>query len=280
LGCGTQPNLGVFELLEKLTKAAVVLLAVSYALGLLVTNQALIELGVSDYSSVRPKYILTGLWSLLLIVTMSLPILLPLLYDERSQPVKKRLNLALKNLVVTILFVFVTDIATFKFLGFNLRFQQLNILKIFTLIGAVWIAIVFVLNAGLMMRRSNKKINRVAAIAILVMLFLGLDMVGVTSLIADNFYRFMPEASGGGEAVFGYLILKKDGGEDFWKEAGIAQDADITSTPRSRFIRLLYQDEHVMVIQVHGKLELKRLTLNKSLVDAFVTDTIIDRTGH
>ena len=263
---------GLFALLEKLTKVAVVLLAVSYALGLLVTNQALIGLGVSDYSSVRPKYVLTGLWSLLLIVSVALPILLPLLYNDASKSKTWRVKRAATNFIVALFAVITVDIATFSFLGFHLDFAPRIILSdIGLFILVVWSALAFTLYGALLLRFSSA-INQTVAGLMLIVFFLCFNTVGTTHLIAKAFYRHIPEASGGGERVYGSLILKKDGGEDFWKEAGIAPDADLTSTARSRFVSLLYQDEHLMVIQVLGKGVLKRLTLNRTLVDAFVTE--------
>jgi hypothetical protein len=56
-----------FEIAEKITKAAALVLAVSYSLGVLISNQYLMALGASDFASVRPKYVITGLWTILLV---------------------------------------------------------------------------------------------------------------------------------------------------------------------------------------------------------------------
>src|SRR5579864_7236998 len=83
-----KPVVGIFDLAEKVTKAAALVLAVSYGLGLVISNQYLAPLGISDFSSLKPKYILTGLWTLLLLTIASLPITFRLGADPGSRAKK------------------------------------------------------------------------------------------------------------------------------------------------------------------------------------------------
>ncbi len=266
---------GVFELLEKSTKGAVVLLAVAYALGLLVTNQALIGLGVSDYSSVRPKFVLTGLWSLMLIVSAALPMVLPLRSLINFEPKTERTKEPVNGLTI-LLCVLAGNIVIFGLLGFHWPDAGiLSLVEVGLFFIVVWLGLVTLYYAVLALRLGFK-INRVLIIETLLMLFFFMSIVFATRIIADMVYPHIPEASGGGAPVFGSLILHKDGGEEFWKEAGIGQNDKITTNPRSRLVRLLYQDEHIMIVQVFGNPNLKRMTLNKSLVDAFVLDVTFD----
>jgi hypothetical protein len=69
--------------LAAITKVSVIAVAFLYGLGLLVTNEYLITIGVSDFTSVRPKYIVTGVWVLSIVAATFIPILFPLLARER-----------------------------------------------------------------------------------------------------------------------------------------------------------------------------------------------------
>ena len=53
-------KLSGFEILERSAKIVLASLAVLYCAGILVTNAALTSLGITDFSSLRVKYISTG----------------------------------------------------------------------------------------------------------------------------------------------------------------------------------------------------------------------------
>src|SRR5436305_933385 len=105
-----------FEMAEKISKAAALLVAVSYGLGVLISNEYLIALGVSDFASLRPKYIITGLWTIVLIVLAALPILLPMAAIT-SFPKRKKLALSTTYFVIAVAFLVGIEPILFHWLG-------------------------------------------------------------------------------------------------------------------------------------------------------------------
>ena len=55
------------------------MVAVLYVIGLLVSNEYLMYWGISDFSSFRPKCVLTGTWTVILLTGFLLPVIAPFL---------------------------------------------------------------------------------------------------------------------------------------------------------------------------------------------------------
>jgi hypothetical protein len=153
-----------------------------------------------------------------------------------------------------------------------------------TLLLLVWVNIGIV---TIMLRRVRTiRASKLAAtLYAMIALWICLGLASITHMIATNIYGHIPSASGGGEPVTGRLILNKDG-EAFWLDTRIEgtqksselafRAKDPTITARSRVVRLYYEDEHIMVVEVDnshgGERETVTMILSKSLVDAFITD--------
>lgn len=73
------PRAGVVESLERLAKAAAVLLGVLYVLGLLISNAQLLRVGISDFSLLQAKSIATGLLFVLYLGCLALLLVPPTL---------------------------------------------------------------------------------------------------------------------------------------------------------------------------------------------------------
>jgi hypothetical protein len=273
------------KVLELVTKSSVVVLALLYGLGLLVSNIYLISVGVSDFSSVKPKYILTGAWGLLFIVVGSLPVTTPAL-----------LRFKIKSSTLEFLLKTVTGAALSAALMIAayvlLSSAPPDLSMLFPAIRLVLYSSFMVhIGRALVKRVIEARAARVTFTYIQIAVVLCLGTVSVADQIAHSLYGRIPEALGGGQPIAGRIILNKEGVE-FWKEAGIEKSDPariweiFDDTPRSRSARILYQDEHVMVIEVNETApdltipdpiikratSIKTMILSKSLVDAVITD--------
>src|SRR6266404_1790690 len=94
-----------FETAEKLAKSIIALVALMYGLGLFVTNRHLLSLGISDFSALRPKYVLTGAWILPLLLLSSLPAIFPFLTWRRLSRMQPRPRPSRFLVAVTISFL-------------------------------------------------------------------------------------------------------------------------------------------------------------------------------
>ncbi|HEY1939957.1 MAG TPA: hypothetical protein VGJ33_18665 [Candidatus Angelobacter sp.] len=284
---------------EKIAKAAALVLAVSYALGVLISNQYLMALGVSDFASLRPKYIITGLWTIVLILLAVLPIWAA--KEATSFPRSNKIVAAGVLFVVACAFLVALEPFVFSLLGYDIRLirwftgdaSRNDIAKIksfyracFSVILLVWSGIacsaIMIARIKRMARSSGRQMMAMYAI---VGLFVCTTLASVGYTIANNIYGHIPAASGGGRPLQGRLILNKDG-EAFWAEARITgthniaelqfRVADPFITPRSRVATVFYEDDHSMVLEIDnshgGEPETVFMVLSKSLVDAFIID--------
>jgi hypothetical protein len=65
---------------EHAVKSLAAFTVLLYALGLLTANQYLMGIGISDFSSLKPKFVLTGIWSFAFYLFSSSPIVIPMTY--------------------------------------------------------------------------------------------------------------------------------------------------------------------------------------------------------
>lgn len=297
-----QPQ-AAFDMAEKITKSAALVVAVSYALGVLISNQYLVTLGVSDFASLKPKYIITGLWTILLIVLAALPVLMPMA-AVKSYPNRNKYFISAVFFVVACAFLVAFEPFVFMLLGSDISVKsvldgtatQRQIVEsnlfytaCFKLIVVVWVGVsltAFMIARAKRLTNTNIRSKHFGAtIYAVIGLFVCATLGAATHNVAVDIYSHIPAASGGGQPTIGRLILNKDG-EAFWAEARIVSSQktselqflakDALISPRSRIAKLYYEDEHSMVVQIDdshgGEGEIVTMTLNKSLVDAFITD--------
>lgn len=75
-----------WTLLSKLTAIS---LATLYGLGLIVANEYLDSIWASDFSLVRPRCILTGVWTLIVLTIGAFPVLFPYWFLQKSKGIKR-----------------------------------------------------------------------------------------------------------------------------------------------------------------------------------------------
>lgn len=268
-----------FEAIEKIIKAIVAIVALSYGLGMVVSNQYLISLGASDFSSVRPKYILTGGWVLLMMILAALPVLLPLIGCDRFFSWRTPLLFGLG-----ILFSYLGSRGLLCFLRFDYRWRNEQKAVIIT---AIILVAVCCICAGLLVFavRRVRKIQFAGSqwmgnlvIALMVCFLLGL----VTSQVADHIYGHIPEAMGGGKSVMAFIILN-DKGVCFWEQFLPLHPRPATAPKRAiQFASILYQDDKELILEIeHERPDLpaalhisnKTLILKRDLVDGIYIDS-------
>jgi hypothetical protein len=269
-GLKRAPQSSPFETYEKAFKIGTACLAVFYGLGLLVSNQYLIGLGVTDFSSVKPKYILTGAWSVLLTMVASFPFLWPLLrrknHDSHDLVYIRLVIGILASLVVSRLIYGALEI------GREWHFkQQLIFIAVVSSISSYFFAEWMFREA----RRGRKgedpwyhrkyTLIQYAVVGIMVTLAL-------TRYMATHLYGTINEAMGGGKPVEAQLILTKDG-LDTWSHLGgaISNGTPITL---SQSVKILYQSEHELAVRAvyqQGSNSKERIVLLKrDLVSAIL----------
>jgi len=254
-----------FAALENVAKSLLIFVTLLYALGLIVTNQYLMSLGISEFSSLRPKYVVTGTWTFLLLLAGSLPILTPVAFLLRlPEDRKSKLN---------ILGVLCGGLIMGVGLAFNLEGLILEVLRAGLVRATAIICVTSVFTAlpiGLWAFARRIPGIRPILSSTLVIAICG-SLVALSGLIVDV-YQEVPEALGGGKPMIADLVLNS-AGVAFWKQTGALFDNNPGSMNAGR-VKILYQNDHELVIKAPYKNgqqpKEKVIILNKSLVDGIL----------
>lgn len=231
-------------------------LAVLYGFGLLITNQYLSRIGVTDFSSIRPKYVLTGAWGLTLIAAAAFPAIvtwaLPLRFRHRfleDSPFRD---------VVTLLTATAVTIPLTNGVAILISDRTFDLGSFFLLLvassGPVFIA-----------SRMLSAIRRVGARGLTVLSILltvcFASVIIIWSLLLAVVYPVVAPSLGGGKPPRAELILNPIGVQ-FWKEVARppSSDSDPVRTPP---VAILFQDQDKLVIlrDVTAMAGAKRITL-------------------
>jgi hypothetical protein len=247
------------DMAEKIAKAAALLLAACYGLGLMVSNQYLLRLGVSDFSSVRPKYVVTGMWTLLLAVFIAAPLLE--WFANRHKPARKQLS----GLLFILIFAATFLQALLVFLGFSCEWRG-HILDALHDGGLVVISAWTPVGIGGLTWLKLKLETRRRPVVndLIVAMFLCISMLSLTHNIAAYVYGHIPEASGGGRAAMACVLLKEP---DIWDTNGIKQAYPLQPTMRE--IPIVYQDEKLLVVNAGSEDKPRSIVISKDLVKSF-----------
>jgi hypothetical protein len=267
-----------FDMIEKVTKAAVLVLAVSYGLGLIVTNQYLAPLGISDFSSLKPKYVLTGLWTLLLLALGSFPLTFKFIIPPKAGAeryyvtIPVGLFMSILNIAIFLVFVLGLDISKGAWPDTVETFSYL--------IGGGCFAAFYCRPVG----QDVKTDRSVIFNWFMVIVSLCVTLVPVTKGIAQGIYRHVPEALGGGEPIGACVMLKSEKGAAFWKQAGInplkpEEDKLHLMDDRTKLVLIVYQDEKNILVEGNDpyapkEYEGKTVLISKDLVEGYVLNPI------
>lgn len=276
------PQRSSFPDFEKTVKALAAFTVSLYALGLLVSNEYLVTLGISDFSSLRPRFVLTGAWVFVLYMFSSMPGSLPALYMYHfKRPLREApfriIGFLLLGIVAGIVFnlgcgsLFVHYISLWRptITQSASSFWSLDWLEqvAWWLAPAAlpWLALVLL----------SAKMTRVRRF-IVSGLFL-ISVLAFTYDMAHAAYPIIPEAYGGGEPVNVRLYFNKDGAR-LWKNLdGLTCTCSTPESTISAPVLIAYQNERELVIitllthtDSKSTPPVKVVTVNRSLLDGIV----------
>jgi hypothetical protein len=241
-----------------------------YVLGFLVSNQYLVLLGISDFSSLRPKFVLTGAWVFLLYLFSSLPGWVPLLYVYRFGR-NRRIN-SWRIVGIAILCI---PLAVGLYLGLaSMLMQSLHPWALHWAITAFgWISMGFPWLILALYPDDVKNKSGAIAFGVLICFTLLVFSHGM----AHDVYCQVPEAYGGGRAVEVKLYFNKNGSQ-FWK--GLDASHCTQSNPESSGgtpVYIMYQNEKDIMVgtcmtlwDAKGKRSFGVITINRNLLDGIV----------
>jgi hypothetical protein len=273
----------ILKTLEKAVAGSAVVAALMYALGLFVENFHLMAFGVSDFSSFRPKYMLTGAWSFMLIMSSSLPTVLCYLAVRRTggRSYAERIPQFVLAFVIgvmlaiywNVLFLFV--IVRLPLLDTLLKslIQQLSTAFVGFLL---WVGVAAVRYLAKLLENYYVPPNmlvvaKVGLWGIVAWLVLGLILTQCV-MFSNLIFPQIPEGLGGGSLSKAVLILNRDG-IAVWNEAGtvIQPSGDLAATEP---VEMIYQNEHEVVVIKQlsdtGDEGQRIITLNKDVVKGMI----------
>lgn len=225
---------------EKVVKASVLVIALIYSVGLIETNMYLMRFGISDFSSLKPRYILTGAWVLWILALVAGPAyFVTIQFRERRYVVGCLLLLGYYTMSLLLW------VATAVVWRLPNRFELLGFLGILALCSFIPITI-----AQLGLKRHTAQLTIVIFISLLMFLH----------VIAVNIYAIVPDAWGGGKPMLATLTFNRDGA-DVWRKADLEIDP---KTDASGFIRIVYQDDRNIYVEAQSD---HLIIINRSLID-------------
>jgi hypothetical protein len=235
-----------------------------YAIGLLLTNEYLSFVGISDFSSLRPKYLITGGWCVLLFFFASLPAILSAAgfistFKRRAEKETRRDSLRIAAALVVALVIFW---ASFKPMVWALHLflriveddtdpradlwayatlpEATKVVLILSILIAIGVVIADLKTKG----RFKFGVSSYVTLSVIAIGALTIATFGV----AEGIYDKVLPAYGGGKPMAAELILTREGA-DFWKQAGAVNQptGDSTSTG---LVDIVYENEQNLILKV------------------------------
>lgn len=244
--------------LEPMAKALVAFVAGVYALGLLVTNRYLISFGISDFSSLRPRYVFTGTWALWLIIIGAVPAI------ALFQPPNGWQNL-FRNIVAGLM------------MTAALLFLTLPALDLSLFDPRVWVRFSFIVLEELIVAGSFSQFANEQKIPLMQLfragLVIGFGFTVVTVISTKPLYGSIPEGLGGGKPMTATVIFDPQG-VSVWEQAGMPFAAG--TKRNSQKVKIIYEDEHNLYVEgLYGdpkKASAKMVIVSRSLVNLILPE--------
>jgi hypothetical protein len=271
--------------LEQVAKTLAFVLALLYGLGLLVTNQHLMTLGVADFTAVRPKYILTGLWTALLLLAGSLPVIFfigavietgPIEQMSRQKQQWRNVKL-LQSLLAGLIAMLVFEYLILKAVGALYSFsvpQMLSMSWQLMLKMCSLVLLAFMVQTWVDEERAQRLRKGLKLIAFGCGTLLIISSLLITDKQINQIYINVPEGLGGAKPHAATIIFNEKG-VAFWKKASDLQDNQPTAVFKNPNVDILFETEQVLVLTDSGwppKKGVNRriIVVKKALVDGVV----------
>lgn len=243
------------ELMELVGKISLGIIAVCYALGLIVVNIHLNKYGVHTLSLLQVNYILAGIWALVPIV---IPITIVLMFRIRSYAKASTFWLYLAS--------FILPVTSLVLHSISLRFHP----------NLSWFLVSFngfVLGCMLLVLPDIKEMNRAlrSKFIFVAMLPLLLALSNHLVVFANGVYQTIPSQIGGGSPQPAQLILEASAEvRKTLNDAGIAFETDSSAqaTNKTEPILLLFVTDKECTIL--GKKESTAVSVSRDIVRAIL----------
>jgi hypothetical protein len=259
---------------DSLLKVSAVLVAMLYLLGLIISNESLAKLGLSDFSLIRIKCILTGIWSLCLILIGSIPTLFVNFYitECEGQTTGLKIPKALFYYIVIMVVAVLIDATIVQLMSYGQvqwpHNEELYRHHIWLFVPGA-IKLVASLNWYMpLLFLSPPKERRLTSLSLGFWLF---SILLATDVIAVFIYPFIGPQWGGGRAIRACLVLNEDGSK-LWRQLNEKGSFGPTFTTTEQ-VRLLYENDSTMAILDPSN---KLVVLDKKMVAASLPAVIVD----
>jgi hypothetical protein len=271
-GAGRLPTIS-FDQLERIAKAFIFIAGMFYAFGVMVSNLYYLSLGISDFSSLRPKYVITGGWSVLFLLFAALPATLPTLLAASCGELKIRIKKSQARIkgwhfiLMAIFGVILAGVLTTT-MSALLGVRDFGRWPEFVVSAGAAANSLVMVGVGLVLfhRSGANPISSVGLWCVVpIMSFIG--AYGIATCLYDQ----IAEGVGGGKPIAAEVVLNKDG-MAFWKATGAIPVGE--GSMRTGKVKILYQNDKEIVLRAQyldgQKTKEKIIILNKTLVDGLL----------
>lgn len=257
-----------FDQVEKITKPLVIFVALIYSLGMLVTNRYLMYYGISDFSSLKPRYIFTGVWAASMICCAALP-------GAAGFVTIVKLKWSWLKVLIAILGSLAVGAVAFYFIAFWLLPSYLLGIyadELWFVEIAIALCYLFLAVTSIIAYNSFKKHPRIA-FTYVVISSIATSLFVIIAISKPNVYGQIPEAVGGGKPMAAILILNSQGA-NVWRQAGMPIAKDTISNTDE--IEIIYQDDHNLYVKGSydrpEQIKTKMIIISRSLVDLILPE--------
>jgi hypothetical protein len=270
----TQPA-NLKDAVELTAKLVAGLAIVCYAFGLISTNLYLAKFGITDFSVLRPKCIVTGGWVLSVILISSAPFLITLYRQPPSltKPNYQRVFIHIgRYLVASIIpWIVLVSFVYWTSQPFDLDRDYLSTASRHDWSQASVISFLFMI-FGLILGGSAKstvyaiRSKFIGPLLIVRAAALLISMLAIVSLFVYVIFPGLPSSLAGGE-IEKVTLLTNEAHLSALQELGIMFNSSKKCPHLSDVVGLVYETDHNILIQ---RFKLPPTLLDRSLVDAIV----------
>jgi len=251
-GSKTGGVFGGFSLnsIEQVAKTTGLLGVLFYAVGLIVSNEYLMQYGVSDFASFHPKNVITGVWVFLMFFAASLPGVATNFALYRLKPKETWQKIILSAMTLGIGTYFGYMLAGFVLLAVSLPGYTLIKPEDLSLIPKMLLASFVVLGFGpLWTVRDDVYHSQVVMSG----LFACFAFMAITGDLSHTLYPRLPQGIGGGKPVEAELFLDEKASKVWTRsELPIAENSDVF---RTQSVSIVYQTENELVVNAYRNKE-------------------------
>ena len=276
---------------EQLIKSLAAITAVFYVVGFLTTNAYLYKLGVSDFSLLRTRFVLTGVLTVIPLVLALVGGIYAAVDTAAFGGLGRTMSRASLWALADITVPFVLYFLLFWFVADNDPVTSARDAALLSAICAVIVA-AFLAALALFQRSGHRPVSHLVyhrkavsyerftgwfgipdgVVECLIFAVAGpLLLFAYIGVFGDHFYPMIPEQIGGGRPRLVQLLVASDAVPAV-RELGL----DVTAEgPVSPPVELLWEGEQSMIVRLPAPRERTVVQLSRGLVDGIVTGAVV-----